>query len=299
MSTSPDLGIPFISGQQAQPEITLNEALVMLHILAVGVIQTGVNDPPSGSPGPQDGDAYIIGTSPTGAWAGRANSLTMFVEGEWRFVPGFDSDGAIIPMGARQEGLKVWDKFDNEMKVWADSDGSPGELAWRPYTQLSTDLTRVVKLYDQNISNAANSTSCTGGADTTLPMVNDGTNQFIVIAEVAGKVSFDATFNSNKGGLIVDNLSQYTKFGIRITVVNLDASQVNAVAKAFLVFDKTIPGTGVSISKRLPTLTQNVEESVDLTFFHDGIEAVYPRINCAATRNIRLNGVELEAREPQ
>jgi hypothetical protein len=262
MATTPNLGIPFISASQAQPEVTHNEALVMLQVLLGGVILAGIDTPPSiGSPNAVDGDAYIIGTSPTGAWAGRANCVTILVEGEWRFIPDRDSDGTIITMGAAQEGLRVCDQFNNELLVWADSDGSPNEIECRQFDQLSTDLTRVVKLYDQNISNASNTTSCTGGADTTRPRVNDGTNPFVVIAEVAGKVSCDATFNSNRGGLIVDNLRQYTKFSCRITLVNLNASPVSAVAKAFLVFDKTIPGTGVAISKRLPTLTQNVEGS--------------------------------------
>lgn len=118
MSTSADLGISYIAGQQAQPEITHNTALNQIQILQTGVISVALNTPPGS---PVEGDTYILGASPTGAWAGRANCLAGYFGTAWVFVPGNDSSGTPIAMGVRHEGLKVYSKADNALYVWNGS----------------------------------------------------------------------------------------------------------------------------------------------------------------------------------
>jgi hypothetical protein len=118
MTTSADLGLAYIASQQSQPEITHNEALNQIQILSVGVISVSLNTPPGS---PAQGDTYIIGAAPTGAWAGRANCLTGYFGTGWVFVPGNDSSGTPITMGARHEGLRAYSKADNGLYVW---DGS-------------------------------------------------------------------------------------------------------------------------------------------------------------------------------
>lgn len=118
MSTSADLGIEYIAGQQAQPEITHNTALNQLQLLQTGVISVGLNTPPGS---PVQGDAYVLGASPTGAWASRANCLAGYFGTGWVFVPGNDSAGTPIAMGVRHEGLSVWSKADNAFYVWSGS----------------------------------------------------------------------------------------------------------------------------------------------------------------------------------
>lgn len=81
---TPRLGLPFIAQGQAQKEIAHNEALVLLDIVAGGgVLDRDLSAPPAS---PVAGDAYIVGPSPTGAWAGRHGSLAGLIEGHWRFV---------------------------------------------------------------------------------------------------------------------------------------------------------------------------------------------------------------------
>lgn len=46
------------------------------------IINQTTNDPPV-SPAPSKGDAYIIGSSPTGAWAGHAGSLAVWEGSDW------------------------------------------------------------------------------------------------------------------------------------------------------------------------------------------------------------------------
>lgn len=118
MSTSADLGIEYIAGQQAQPEISHNSALNQLQILQTGVVSVALNTPPGS---PAQGDSYIIGASPTGAWSGRANCLAGYFGTGWVFVPGNNSAGTAIAMGVRHEGLSVWSKADNAFYVWNGS----------------------------------------------------------------------------------------------------------------------------------------------------------------------------------
>lgn len=118
MTTSADLGIEYIAGQQAQPEITHNTALNQVQILQTGVTSVGLNTPPGS---PAQGDAYVLGASPTGAWAGRANCIAGYFGTGWIFVPGNTSAGTPIAMGVRHEGLKVWNKADDKLYIWSGS----------------------------------------------------------------------------------------------------------------------------------------------------------------------------------
>lgn len=117
MTTTPDLGVPLVASLQASPEITHNEALLMLQVFVNGVI-TQQNAPPGS---PTEGDAYIVGAAPSGAWVGHANGLAIWTSGGWRFVPGNDSAGSPITMGTRQTGMKVYRRDVLADWVWIDS----------------------------------------------------------------------------------------------------------------------------------------------------------------------------------
>jgi len=117
MST-PDYGIPLLAQQQETPEVTLNEAIFALQLLSgIGVI-TVTNTPPVS---PTEGDAYVVGTSPTGAWAGRANCIAGRYNGGWIFVPGRTVSGTIITPGARHEGMSAWRMDTNVLIRWNGS----------------------------------------------------------------------------------------------------------------------------------------------------------------------------------
>lgn len=114
MTTSPHLGIPLIDSQQAQPEVTHNEAVLLLQALSAGAL--GLQNAPPVSPA--DGDVWIVGSAGSGAWNGRSNRVAIYFGGTWLFVPGFDSDGVIIAMGAAQEGLMVYRQDLNALWIW-------------------------------------------------------------------------------------------------------------------------------------------------------------------------------------
>lgn len=146
MSTSPVLGIPYIVSQQSQPEVTHNDALNRFQVmLAAGVLEVGRNTPPIS---PEEGDTYIVGPSPTGAWAGRPNVITGFFSSQWVFIPGNDSNGTPIAMGPKHEGLQIWSKPDNTTYVWTDLGVSPGNLSWQV---LPSDIAEINDLSDTAI----------------------------------------------------------------------------------------------------------------------------------------------------
>jgi hypothetical protein len=115
MTATPDLGLPLIAAQQNQPEITHNEALTLIQALLNGVISAGLSTPPGA---PAEGDAYICGTAPTGAWAGRANAVAVYTGGGWMFVPWLDDAGTPILPGARNQGLSVYVRDTATLMIW-------------------------------------------------------------------------------------------------------------------------------------------------------------------------------------
>jgi hypothetical protein len=88
MSSTPRLRVPFLSPGQAQKEFSHNEALQTLDIL----VAAAVEEPPRNSPptAPAVGACYIVGSAPTGVWAGTAQNIAAFTSGGWRFIPPFE-----------------------------------------------------------------------------------------------------------------------------------------------------------------------------------------------------------------
>jgi hypothetical protein len=118
MTTTADIGLPLLSSQQEQPEVTHNEALIMMSAMINGVISIGLNTPPGSS---TPGDAYVVGTSPNDDWAGRGNAVTVDTGSGWRFIPDRDSSGTIITMGSRQEGMRINNRSDGITYRWSGS----------------------------------------------------------------------------------------------------------------------------------------------------------------------------------
>jgi hypothetical protein len=78
------LALPLVDAGQAQKEVTHNEALAALDLLVqAGVVDVGVDGPPE-SPAP--GQAWVVGSAPSGAWAGHANAIAGWTAGGWRFL---------------------------------------------------------------------------------------------------------------------------------------------------------------------------------------------------------------------
>lgn len=217
MTTSPDLGVPFIDGGQAQPEVTHNQALLLLQVLLNGVIDRGVNTP---AVGPTIGDAYIIGSAPTGAWAGRANSVTVWDGSAWRFIPGNTSAGTPITMGARQEGMRIWVRDENTLYVWtgttwlnfASTPAVATDYGQRAITQNAT-VKSVTAAVDATLSTNSDYSQITGIFNATPDGENSGitqqTNTFTIALSGVYRIEVWASVSTS-----VNNTQIALKFGV-------------------------------------------------------------------------------------
>jgi hypothetical protein len=86
---------------QAQKETFVNEALSRIDGLLHAAVTAEQNAPPTT---PADGGAWLIGPSPTGAWAGLAGSLALRQAGQWLIV-------------APRDGMRVLDNSTGQEVV--------------------------------------------------------------------------------------------------------------------------------------------------------------------------------------
>lgn len=83
MDSTPNLALPYIMPAQAQKHVTHNEALRALDaIVHLAVQDKDLSTPP---PSPAAGARYIVGASPSGAWAGHANDIAAWQDEAWAF----------------------------------------------------------------------------------------------------------------------------------------------------------------------------------------------------------------------
>lgn len=103
MTETPNLGLPFIDGGQAQKHVTHNEALRILD----AVIQIAVRDvtrtvPPAS---PAEGARHIVAAGASGAWSGHGLAIATWQDGAWAFL---------VP----KAGWCVWSIADDGMMVF-------------------------------------------------------------------------------------------------------------------------------------------------------------------------------------
>lgn len=83
MDATPRLQLPYIAPQQAQKQVTYNQAMRALDQLVQPAVKSRTIAAPPGSPA--EGDTYVVGPAATGAWAGKEGKLATFLDGVWAF----------------------------------------------------------------------------------------------------------------------------------------------------------------------------------------------------------------------
>lgn len=120
------LALPLLNAGQAQKEIYHNEALAMLDLLTHAAVEDHDIDTPPSSP--SVGQCWIVGASPSGAWAGHAGELAGWTSGGWRFF-------------APRAGMIIW---NIGAEYWLHHDGTAWVPGVVPATALKIDGIQVV-----------------------------------------------------------------------------------------------------------------------------------------------------------
>ena len=83
MDTTPRLQLPYIAPQQAQKQVTYNEAMRLLDLLVQpAVLSRSLGTPPAE---PAEGDSYVVATGAGGAWSGHDQQFATWIDGGWSF----------------------------------------------------------------------------------------------------------------------------------------------------------------------------------------------------------------------
>ena len=149
-----------------------------------------LNAPPAN---PAEADAYLTGSAPTGAWAGRAERLAIWQNGAWRFaVP---QNGQLISVGT---GTVYIIKAGIASQWLGDFNGpGPVELATKLEVLAGTDNARVVTA--QNLAFALGKTA--DGLPMNLKLSNSGQAAQSIPSDVITRCDNMVAVNGNAQGL--------------------------------------------------------------------------------------------------
>lgn len=92
-STTPRLALPLLYVGQTQKEITVNEGILRTDFLIDSAIEAVVSTPPAS---PVSGLLWLVGATPSGDFAGKADNLAGWSDGGWQFF-------------APRNGMRVFD----------------------------------------------------------------------------------------------------------------------------------------------------------------------------------------------
>lgn len=156
--STPRLGLPDLPDTPELYADTVADAFWRLDALSDLCLKGQLVNTPPGSPA--DGDAYLIGGAPTGAWSGYAYKIATCRDGGWQFLTPFD-------------GLRAWAEDSGSFLVYQGG-------VW-------TDCNSLIAATEAGIASAA---SCDIGAAGSLFLQVTGTTTISSFGSVANRLRF-------------------------------------------------------------------------------------------------------------
>ena len=101
-SATPRFAIPLLFAGQSQKEFYVNEAHALTDALLHAACEGEATDPPAA---PADGEAWLVGTAATGAWAGEDGKLASYQSGNWLFA-------------APNDGMRLFDRSTGQLLLF-------------------------------------------------------------------------------------------------------------------------------------------------------------------------------------
>jgi hypothetical protein len=183
---TPRLSLPLLMPAQAQKHVTHNEALMALdaivHLAVLGILDT----PPSE---PDEGDRFIVGGSPTGAFSAHTDEIAAWQDGAWNF----HEPGA---------GWVAWLATDGVALVF---DGS----AWVDLKARSADRLGVAM--------AADGTNRLAAASPAVLFTHDGDDCQVKVNKAAAGDTASLLFQTNFSGRAEFGLAGDDKFHVKVS----------------------------------------------------------------------------------
>ncbi len=302
---SPRLSLPYLAAAQSQKHVTVNEALRILDALVqISVVSQGDNTPPAN---PVEGDAYIVGTAPTGDWAGEPGRIAAYRDGAWLFLPPhigyvahvaaeatlkvFDgaSWGAFSGGGVSNPtptlGINATADTTNRLSVKADAALFDAETADHRLKVNKAAAGDTASMLLQTGYSGRAEIGLAGDDDLAVKVSADGSawNDAIVVDRTSGQVSFPNT--SLAGGTYAQR--QFATLTTAFTTTDTDWANVATGLAATITPSSTTAAVEVFVSTALGGAFDNTEPQVRI--YRDGVK-VWPSSADFATLRVYITG---------
>lgn len=201
------LDLPFIMAGQALKHITHNEALERLDALVQPIVQSrSLPTPPAL---PLSGEAWIVPSAATGAWAGHADEIAAFQSGAWRFY-----DPA--------EGWQVFDRDSGALLIHSGGH-------WVPVAALGAGLPQL------GVNTSADSTNRLAVSSAATLLNHAGNGHQLKLNKAAAGDTASLLFQSNWSGRAEMGLMGDNNWRIKVSSDGsawVDAITINATTGA-------------------------------------------------------------------
>ncbi|MGH1369944.1 MAG: DUF2793 domain-containing protein [Maritimibacter sp.] len=189
--TSPRLALPFMQAAQAQKHVTHNEALRLLDaVVHLTILGFDAETPPAL---PSDGDAYALGLSPVGAWAGHAGKVATWLDAAWTFLTPVEGWVAV------EAGAATFSVYSSGN--WTNPN-------------LSIDFDNISGVGVNTTSDATNRLAVS--SDATL-LSHAGTNHQVKVNKASATDTASLLFQSNWSGRAEMGLAGNDEFSIKVS----------------------------------------------------------------------------------